>query len=144
MGPKIWVPSQGSGSKTRVLSGQPQITLVDFSGQTGANYVTGGTGLSFVIYSATSSGQWGVWYNTGTETAPTYTINNSFIEVAISPLSSASEIATSTANSLPTNLWRSIQDGTACEITDLLNQIVSNAYDVNTGAAITTVQEGSA
>lgn len=128
--------------------GQPQITLFDANGQSGANYITGSTGL-FWRYFDTESLPYIVWYNTGTETAPDGARG---IEVDITELSSASDIsgltATAIASAYSSIVTAENVDGagtlTACQLTMVINGPTVDAVDDGTGAAISTTQEGQA
>lgn len=133
--------------QSQITLGQPQITQVDFTGLTGANFVTAGPGLSYIQYYGMAG--YGVWFNTGTETQPdlsSHSIGN-YIAVSVNPANNANELA----NALLTSINGSGSNWTAaqpvngqCVITDNINQVDTPAVDINTGAAITVLQTGVA
>lgn len=133
-----------------LTAGQKQITLVDFNGQTGANYVTGGSGLYFTIYGNNGPTQpTSIWFNTGTESPPSPP--GAIIDVMITPLSSASDIAAAVVAQVPmvSSAWTLAQvngagTDTAAQFTMTVNEACTDAVDVNTGAAVSTTQTGQA
>lgn len=155
MGPLFWLPTRGSGSRASASSqtcvdvvGQPQISLVDFNGQTGANYVTGGAGKYFVLYN--QLGKVVLWFFTGTETAPSVS-EDILIQIGISAVATASDISLAVANVFsvtPLSFYNTgvqVNGGgslTAVSIASIQNANFLPPVDVNTGAAISQTQNG--
>lgn len=140
----------GAAWALAALTGQTQITLVDFNGQTGASYVTGINGLYFNACGDPSSNLRAVWFNTGTESDPIS--SPAPIEVVITPLSTASDIAAAVVSAVQgsslAGFWTMAQvdgagAGTAVTFTTTANQAFAQpSADVNSGAAVSTTQLG--
>lgn len=135
--------------------GQPQINVVDFNGQSGADYVTRGEGKSFIVTSASSffpntNIVFGFWFNTTTETQPDLSAQGvtQYIEVDILPTSGTSDITAALhANSPYVSALDVVQinggdTNSAAQFTATTNQNFSPATDVNTGAAFSQTQPG--
>jgi len=138
------------GTKWGIALGQPQITLVDFNGLTGANFVTATAGLGW-IFIRYDGLKFGIWYNTGTESQPDFSAHGpiaDYIQISINPTSTASDIATATlAVSSVGGVSTAVVNGggtnTACQCTATVNATQTSCFDVNSGATITTTQAGS-
>lgn len=151
MGPLFWLPTRGRGSAVAAgaapPTGQPQITQVDFTGLTGSNFVTAGAGLGYLQYVGVQPQ--GIWFNTGTEMQPDFSSHGvgNYIPVNINAVDNADGLAAdlmSALNLSGTGNWTATHDAFTgkCVITDNVNQVDTAAVDINTGAAITVLQEG--
>ena len=135
--------------------GQPQITLVDFAGQTGLSYVTGGEGLYFFVYGDPSNERYLFWVNTGAETEPSVVgpIGGN-VEIDVSEQGAAAQPSDLSAAAVAAvelsepSVWTAAQSGdfgnTGVILTTAQSRNFTAAVDGNTGAAITTTQEGQA
>lgn len=142
-----------AGSRYNIPLGQPQISLVDFNGLSGVNFVTGAGGEFFDTFD-TGTINYRPWYNTGTESSPGGP-GNTPIEVDISPTAAASDIALATVNAInaafPSKFVCAQVNGggtnTAVQISTLplSGEYAStdDTVDGNTGAAFSTTQQGS-
>lgn len=132
-----------------IVLGQPQITRADFSGLTGLDFVTGGVGKYFAITTSNSE-IFVVWFNTGTETPPSYPGGTLAFMATITALSTAADIAaaaiTASAGSSGNVNTRFVcsQSANAGLFQDLANATVPTPPDAGTsGAAVSVVQTGS-
>jgi hypothetical protein len=132
----VALTSQGDASD--VNSGAA-ITVTQTAGNATGNY--------FLIYGYQTRGT-AVWFNTGNEIAPA--VAGTTIGVTISPTASAADIAAAVVAAVPAavgGVWTLAQingagSNTAAQFTAVANQTAPAAADVNTGAAVTTVQSG--
>jgi hypothetical protein len=121
-----------------------EITTVDFTGLDGSDFDGGGAAKSFTIRG--NSAKIGVYFTDGAATQPDLSGLGvtSYVQVSsFDALSSASEMATLTANALNASLFAAIADGAVVIITALTAGVRTDAADVNTGAAITVTQQGA-
>lgn len=138
-----------------IVLGRPQISLADFNGLTGASFVTLGAGLGFVVrYYANGANpdfQMVFWFQVTTETQPDFsgTIGAAnYTRVNINAGDSAAGIASAVASlsGLSAQFTLAQVNGggtnTACQFTTVTNALYTNAADVNSGATISTTQEG--
>lgn len=141
------------GTKYAIPLGLPQITLFDFSGLSGASFVTGGTALYATLQVHNGPTDTILWFNTGTETQPSL---GAFLyeEIGCSPLDSAQDMATAFANAMNASLGGSVivavVDGsagtgslTAVQITDKQTGPVTSATAGNSGVAVSVTQSGA-
>lgn len=77
------IPGFGEVARAFVLNGGPKVSITswNFSGLTGANFVTEDTGKYLIIGSPTTT--YAVWFNTGTETAPILGGGETLVEISI-------------------------------------------------------------
>lgn len=135
------------GTKYAIAVSLPQITQVDFTGLSGASFVTGGAGLSYLQYVGTQAQ--GIWFNTGTETQPDLSgigVSN-YVQISVNPLGNADGVAEDLKNGINgsgTGNWTAVHNSFTgqCQITDTVNRVDTPAIDVNTGATITVLQAG--
>lgn len=131
-----------------IFNGVPQITQVDFTGLTGASFITGGAGKGYLQYIGLVPQ--GIWFNTGTETQPDYSslgVGN-YVQIPINPLAGQDDLPEQMKNGINvsgTGEWTANHSSGSnqCVITDIVNQLDTPAADVNTGAAITVLQTGA-
>lgn len=94
-------PSPGAPTCVDVV-GQPEISLVDFNGLTGLNFVTGGQGLCFFVplpVPVNAQNGFYVWFNTGTENASVIGSNNA-VEVDIQTTDTAVSIVSEAVSAI--------------------------------------------
>lgn len=143
------------GSKYAIPLGQPQISLVDFNGLLVANFVTNAAGLYFNLFGNTTNSKFYVWFFVANETDPAPVGYNGGIQITLTGLVTAADIAAAVVSShlVPfEDNWTELQvdgggTGTAVQISTQPNAgeyySTSNAADVNTGAAISTLKTGA-
>lgn len=139
----------GSAVKTNSIPGQPQITLFDFTGLSGSDFITGGAGKSF-IYPQKSS-VLGVWISTGTESQPDLSSEGvtGYSQASVGAISTDDQIASSVANQfsplLNTVSLINGSEGKPTIVQVIYKQDVSldSAFDVDSGAVITITQIGN-
>lgn len=126
---------------------QPEITTIDFSGKSGADFVTVGTGKSFALSCQTSIGEQSVsvWFNTGTETAPGVLPE---LMVSVSAADNGNTLASELASLLDgavvdgVDPWTTNTSGPVCTVTDNSSEPRTDAADVDSGLIITVTQQG--
>lgn len=139
------------GSYYGITLGQPQITLADYNGLTGASLVSVGTGLFIEVYDHTAF-VYRIWYKIATETAPSAPDLGTLVLVdltALGALATAAQIAAATVLAMaPYNTVFTMTqvDGagtnTAAKFVTVVNAPCLNSGDINTGASVTTPQAG--
>lgn len=108
----------------------------------------GNVGLYFNIYGYQGMSPTPIWFNTGTEIAPT--VAGSRLQVVIATGNTAAQIAAAVVAQIPALIgptWSMAQingggTNTAAQFTASANRTTMNAVDVTSGAAITTPQSG--
>lgn len=144
----------GSSPQTCVdVVGQPAITVVDFFGQTGASYVTGGPGKYFTLFDQVEN-PYSPWFSTGTETDPNGGGPVNDTQVNITAVSQPSDIASALASAwnsaLPSVATATVINGggtnSAVQFTMAADAnympIVDGTSPLNTGAAFSQTQPG--
>lgn len=127
------------GTKYAIPLGQPQITDFDYTGLSGANFVTGGA-ARYCTASADLNAPYYFWFNTGTETDPAP--GGTGIQVVLSVLVTDVQIADA-MRSAAGSIWSA---GIAGAVTTLINnnrEAVTAATAATSGAVVTIVQTGS-
>lgn len=115
-------------------------TRIDLTGKTGADFVTGGDGLYFIIYDETNT-QVEIWFDTGTENSPAGAVNPMAFYIPVTHTDT--QIAYDLSVFFGSNGWNGFYSGALAEAEALTTGPRTNAYDVNTGATITILQEGA-
>lgn len=129
------------GTKWDIPLGQPQITLVDFTGLTGANFVTGTNGLKCKIYYAPSNNNFIPWVNTGTESNPG---DPTGIEVDVLVTDFDSQLAAKFGAAMgSTGFWTVSGSGAQVVLTDVLNHQVNPAEQLTFPVAPVVTQTGA-
>lgn len=140
------------GTKYAITLGQPQISSVDFTGLTGASFFTGNFGKSFALQSSQNALPLQVWFNTGTETAPSPTSAYSGqVEFDCGVTDTSNDLAgklrdliNNTMPGLGYNYWTATASGNAGLITDNFNlPYAQPTQDIDSGVTCTTTQVGS-
>lgn len=147
---RIIYPSIGSSANRKanqqyladeygVTLGQPQITTIDYTGLSGANFVTGGAAL-YCTASADLNAPYYFWFNTGTESDPAP--GGTGIQVVLSVLVTDAQIADA-MRSAAGSIWSAGVSGAVTTLTNNLRETVTAATAATSGAVVTITQTGS-
>lgn len=123
------------------VAAQPNISTFDFTGLTGLDFVTGGTGLYLQLFNG--SGLFYPWYNTGTETDPGLSGTGLQISCfAYDPASSLASEMASAVNLYVGGTFSASASGNVCTITTLANIVCTPSNAGTSGVAVSTTQSG--
>lgn len=126
-----------------------QVTLIEFGSLGGANFVTHSEGLAIIIPTQ-NNGIFALWFNTGTETVPDLSGQGvtTYFQELISPTETTAGIASKLIAQLASGLSPYFAlvlgaDNTSVVFTSVDKGIQGNAFDFNSQAVVTIIQEGS-
>lgn len=122
-----------------INAGFAETFTIDFTGLSGADFVTAGDG-KYLTYVDAGAETRTPWFDTGTENVPTGAPNPELI--TITPSSSASDIATAAAG----GIWSSYTPSVVGNVLTLTANAIgprTDAADGNTGAVVTITQQGA-
>lgn len=126
------------------VGSEKEITTIDFGSMTGADFVTAGAGLGFLISGFAQ--RYGVWFNTGTETQPTLSGATAYVEVTILDVDSANGMAIKLANALVSGLGSVFVDtalvGGLLTIQDFFFGARTDASAATSGLTLIVTQQG--
>lgn len=102
-------------------------------------------GRGFLLPSA-SSGTYGIWFDTGTETQPTLAGATTYLQIGVGPTDSALTLATDLVTGLASvsAIWTASATSATATITSVARAVQAAASDLTSGAAITVTQLGTA
>lgn len=130
------------GTKWGIPLGQPQITLLDFTGLTGSNFVTAANGIFCQISAGISNTQYSPWVNTGTESNPG---NPNGVEVDVLVADFDSELAMKFGAAMgATGAWTVSGSGAQVILTDNDNCAVGGPNQDSFPVAPVVTQAGTA
>lgn len=142
-----------AGMVANTFSGLPQISLADFNGLTGLNFIASASpGHYFTIYGSPSNAGYYLWFSTGNGETDPAPAGLTGIQVVVSPLDAAQalcgDVISAISGSPYSNVWGLTNVNgagtlTAVQFNDNQSAKRTNATDVNTGASVETPQQGN-
>lgn len=125
-----------------ISGGVAEVTTFDFTGLTGANFVTGGAGLQVILHEGGTNTAQSPWFNAGSESLPP----GGTIEVVIEGGSGDIAIATAFANALLAfssgTVWSATTEGAIATVTNLVVGAVDDASSGNAPVVVTVATQG--